>query len=41
MANTPATVIADSNAILVCLARRHGGDSWLPGDPVGAAAVQA
>lgn len=34
------TVIADSNAILVYLARRYGGESWLPGDPVGAAAVQ-
>jgi glutathione S-transferase len=34
------TVIADSNAILVYLARRYGGESWLPVDPVGAAAVQ-
>ena len=34
------TVIADSNAILVYLARRYGGESWLPSDPVGAAAVQ-
>ena len=34
------TVIPDSNAILVYLARRYGGESWLPGDPVGAAAVQ-
>lgn len=33
--------LADSNAILVYLARRHGPDSaWLPQDPAGAAAVQ-
>ena len=30
----------DSNAILVYLAKRYGDPSWLPGDPVGAAAVQ-
>ncbi len=34
------TVIADSNAILVYLARRYGGAAWLPMDPVGEAAVQ-
>ena len=34
------TVIADSNAILVYLARRYGDAAWLPQDPVGAAAVQ-
>jgi glutathione S-transferase len=34
------TVIADSNAILVYLARRYGGHSWLPADPAGEAAVQ-
>lgn len=34
------TVIADSNAILVYLARRYGGNAWLPADPVGEAAVQ-
>ena len=34
------TVVADSNAILVYLARRYGDASWLPQDPVGAAAVQ-
>jgi glutathione S-transferase len=33
------TVIGDSNAILVYLAKRHGAD-WLPEDPAGAAAVQ-
>lgn len=34
-------VVSDSNAILVYLARRHGGDApWLPDDPVTAAAVQ-
>lgn len=34
------TVIADSNAILVYLARTYGGATWLPDDPTGAAAVQ-
>ncbi|MFD2644470.1 glutathione S-transferase family protein [Pseudomonas japonica] len=34
------TVIADSNAILVYLAKRYGNDQWLPEDPVGAAQVQ-
>jgi glutathione S-transferase len=34
------TVVADSNAILVYLATRYGGQAWLPTDPVGAAAVQ-
>jgi len=34
------TIIADSNAILVYLARTYGGESWLPSEPVGAAAVQ-
>jgi glutathione S-transferase len=33
------TLISDSNAILVYLAKRHGAD-WLPEDPAGAAAVQ-
>jgi glutathione S-transferase len=33
-------VVADSNAILVYLARRYGGPAWLPTDPVGEAAVQ-
>jgi glutathione S-transferase len=33
-------VVADSNAILVYLASRYGDASWLPKDPVGAAAVQ-
>jgi glutathione S-transferase len=32
--------IADSTAILTYLARRYGADSWLPTDPVKAAAVQ-
>lgn len=33
--------LADSNAILVYLARRHApGSNWLPEDPVGAARVQ-
>jgi glutathione S-transferase len=35
-----AHVIADSNAILVYVARKYGGGQWLPEDPVGAAAVQ-
>ena len=34
------TIVADANAILVYLARKYGGDTWLPADPVGAAAVQ-
>ncbi|MBN3790614.1 glutathione S-transferase, partial [Burkholderia sp. Ac-20353] len=33
-------VLADSNAILVYLAKRYGDAHWLPDDPVGAAAVQ-
>lgn len=33
-------VIADSNAILVYLAKRYDGAAWLPEDPAGAAAVQ-
>ena len=34
------TVLFDSNAILVYLAKRYGGLSWLPEDELGAAAVQ-
>jgi glutathione S-transferase len=34
------TIVADSNAILVYLARKYGGEHWLPSDAVGAAAVQ-
>jgi glutathione S-transferase len=34
------TVIADSNAILVYLARTYGNNDWLPNDAVGEAAVQ-
>lgn len=34
------TVLADSNAILVYLARQYGNDQWLPSDPVGQARVQ-
>ncbi len=33
------TVLSDSNAILVYLAKRYGDPSWLPDDPVGAARV--
>lgn len=33
-------VLADSNAILVYLARTYGDDRWMPSDPVGAAVVQ-
>ncbi|MGA3246775.1 MAG: glutathione S-transferase [Paraburkholderia sp.] len=33
-------VLSDSNAILVYLARKYGDSSWLPEDPLGAAAVQ-
>ena len=34
------TILADSNGMLVYLARHYGDPSWLPTDPVGAAAVQ-
>ncbi|MBL0075776.1 MAG: glutathione S-transferase [Rhodocyclaceae bacterium] len=34
------TILADSNGMLVYLARRYGGESWLPTDAVGEAAVQ-
>lgn len=34
------TVLFDSNAILVYLAKRYGDPSWLPDDPLGSAAVQ-
>jgi glutathione S-transferase len=34
------TVVFDSNAILVYLAKRYGDPAWLPEDPAGAAAVQ-
>lgn len=33
-------VVADSNAILVYIAKKHGGGKWLPEDPVDAARVQ-
>ncbi|NZA26517.1 glutathione S-transferase [Luteimonas sp. SJ-92] len=33
-------VVADSNAILVYIAKKYGGGQWLPEDPVGAARVQ-
>lgn len=33
-------VVADSNAILVYLAKKTGRSDWLPEDPAGAAAVQ-
>ena len=33
------TVIWDSQAVLVYLARRYGGETWLPVDPVGMARV--
>lgn len=35
-----ADTIADSNAILVYLARKYGGEQWLPSDPLHAAQVQ-
>jgi glutathione S-transferase len=34
------TIVADSNAILVYLAKKHAAKDWLPEDPRGAAAVQ-
>lgn len=33
------TVIWDSAACLVYLARKHGGEQWLPGDAAGMAEV--
>ncbi len=33
-------ILADSNAILVYLARRYGNNSWLPSDAIGEAVVQ-
>lgn len=33
-------IVADSNAILVYLAKKTGAEDWLPEDPKGAAAVQ-
>lgn len=33
-------ILADSNAILVYLAKKYGNGRWLPTDPVGAAKVQ-
>ncbi|MDH5823568.1 glutathione S-transferase [Luteimonas sp. RD2P54] len=32
--------VADSNAILVYIAKKYGGGQWLPEDPAGAARVQ-
>jgi glutathione S-transferase len=34
------TIVCDSNAILVYLAKKTGRTDWLPDDPAGAAAVQ-
>lgn len=34
------TIVADSNAILVYLAKKYGNGRWLPEDPLGAARVQ-
>jgi glutathione S-transferase len=34
------TIVADSNAILVYLAKKAGRTDWLPEDPAGAASVQ-
>ncbi|KQV83639.1 glutathione S-transferase [Rhizobium sp. Root1220] len=34
------TIIADSNAILVYLAKKYASEGWLPDDAAGAAAVQ-
>lgn len=38
--NDGGFVLADSNAILVYLAKRYGGARWLPDEPTTAAAVQ-
>jgi len=34
------TIVSDSNAILVYLAKRYGSDDWLPQEPAAAARVQ-
>lgn len=34
------TVISDSNAILIYIAKKLGSDAWLPVDPIGSAKVQ-
>ena len=34
------TIVSDSNAILVYLAKKYGNGRWLPEDPLGAARVQ-
>lgn len=34
-------VLWDSNAIIVYLARKYGGETWLPSDPAKAAKIQA
>ena len=33
------TIVADANAILVYLARKYGGEAWLPGHPAQAGAI--
>jgi glutathione S-transferase len=40
MLDDHGTIICDSNAILVYLAKKVGRNDWLPEDPEGAAAVQ-
>lgn len=40
LVDVDGTVVPDSNAILVYLARKHGRTDWLPDDAVGAARVQ-
>ena len=35
------TVIFDSNAIIVYLAKKYGGEKWLPSDPARAAEIQS
>src|SRR5262245_23882378 len=34
------TIVSDSNAIMVYLAKKHRRSDWLPEDPAGAASVQ-
>lgn len=40
MLDDDGTIVTDSNAILVYLAKKLGRDDWLPQDPVASAAVQ-
>ena len=40
LVDNDGTIVADSNAVLVYLARKHGRSDWLPENPAELAAVQ-